>query len=140
VTLDHHLTFVDHANTVARKAMGALTNISALMADVGGMKMEIGTALYKACVRPQLEFAYPVWCCMPEEQIRKLERVQRIALLRATGTVNSTPASAIEVLAHVPPLKLRYQEILAQEFIRTIRKPHDNHLRGKMLQCLEDRD
>jgi ribonuclease HI len=139
VYLDEHITFIKHANNVARKAMGALTKISALMADVGGLKMEIGTALYKSCVRPHLEFAYPVWCCLPEEQLRKLERVQRIALLRATGTVSSTPASALEVLTHIPPLRLRYEEILTQEYIRIIRKPHSNHLRGKLLQLIVDR-
>jgi ribonuclease HI/retron-type reverse transcriptase len=136
VLLDQNLTFREHTDRTSRRALGALTRISALMADIGGMKMEIGTALYKACVRPHLEYAYPVWCFAPEEQLRKLERVQRIALLRATGTVSSTPASALEVLTSVPPLRIRYQEILAQEYIRILRKPHDNLLRSTLLYNL----
>ncbi|XP_014669984.1 PREDICTED: uncharacterized protein LOC106810992 [Priapulus caudatus] len=119
--------------------MGALTKISALMADIGGLKMEIGASLYKACIRPLLEFAYPVWCCAPIDQILKLERVQRIALLRASGTLNSTPTAALEVMTNVPPLRIRYEEILAQEFIRIHRKPHTNHLRSMVLQHLDDR-
>jgi hypothetical protein len=45
VTLDRQLTFAKHADNVAGKAYGALTQISALMADIGGMQMEIGTSL-----------------------------------------------------------------------------------------------
>ncbi|XP_014677546.1 PREDICTED: RNA-directed DNA polymerase from mobile element jockey-like [Priapulus caudatus] len=129
VTLDQHLTFQEHTDKTAKKAFGALARISALMADIGGMKMEIGIALYKACVRPHLEYAYPIWCCASEAQLRKIYRVQRIALLRASGTINTTPAAALEVLTHVPPPRLRFQEILAHEFIRILRKPHDNPLR-----------
>jgi hypothetical protein len=133
VTLDQHLTFVDHASTVARKAMGALTKISAQMADVGGIQIEIGTSDHIWSLRTQSGAVRPTSKCASWRGCTEL------ALLRATGTVNSTPASVIEVLALVPPLKLRYQEILSQEFIRHCRKPHDNPLRGKMLQCLEDR-
>jgi ribonuclease P/MRP protein subunit RPP40 len=83
VTLDQHLTFQEHTDKTAKKSCGDLARI---MADIGSINIEIGIALYKACVRPHPEYAYPIWCCASETQLRKIYRVQRIALLRATGT------------------------------------------------------
>ena len=56
----------------------------------------------------------------------KIERIHRIALLKATGCLNSTPTAALEVITNMIPLGLRLQELLATEYVRLLRK-NDNY-------------
>ena len=78
--------------------------------------------LYKSLVRPHLEYAYPVWASVKEKDLIKIDRIQRTALLKASGCLNPTPTSALEVLTNVLPIRLRLQELLCYEYIRLLRK------------------
>ena len=46
---------------------------------IGSVNKEIFSTLYKALVRPILEYASPVWCPYLEKNIALLEKVQRRA-------------------------------------------------------------
>ena len=63
---------------------------------------------------------------MKESNVSKIERIHRIALLKATGCLNSSPTAALEVITNTIPIRLRIQELLATEYIRLLRK-NDNH-------------
>ena len=60
----------------------------------------------------------------------KIDRIQRTALLKASGCLNSTPTSALEVLTNVLPIRLRLQELLCYEYIRLLRKEDNNPIRA----------
>ena len=55
------------------------------------------------------------------------------ALLKASGCLNLTPTSALEVLTNVLPIRLRLQELLCYEYIRLPRKEDNNPIRAVAL-------
>nr|XP_054773609.1 uncharacterized protein LOC129281722 [Lytechinus pictus] len=101
-----------------QKAMRALCKISALTSHTAGASMELMLLLYLACIRPHLEFAYPVWCTV--RSISALERVQNLALRMATGTFVHCSSDAVEVMSHTLPLDIRLREILARTLCQYI--------------------
>ncbi|XP_063952156.1 uncharacterized protein LOC135153466 [Lytechinus pictus] len=118
VILDENLRFSSQVETAASKAMRALCKISALTSHTAGASMELMLLLYSACIRPHLEFAYPVWCTV--RSISALERVQNLALRMATGTFVHCSSDAVEVMSHTLPLDIRLREILARTLCQYI--------------------
>ena len=71
-----------------------------------------------------------MWAEAKEQDLVKIDRIQRMALLRATGCLNSTPTTALEVITNVVLIHLRLQEIVATENIRFLRKNDNNPIRA----------
>ncbi len=132
VLLDHNLTFSLHAQNAASRAIKAMAKLSPLLEERGGISVELGIIVYKAYIRPLLEYAYPVWSCSPKTALDKIDRAQRIALLKITGCTSSTPSEALEVLTNTLPIQLRLTETVCNEFVRLSRKPN-SHPCFKML-------
>ena len=122
VILDEKLHFSEHISYACRKALQALNKISLFLSLTNGLNTRNCITLYKALVRPHLEYAFPVWAEAKEQDLVKIDRIQRMTLLRATGCLNSTPTTALEVITNVVLIRLRLQEIVATENIRFLRK------------------
>ena len=60
----------------------------------------------------------------------KIDRIQIIAFLKATGCLNSTATAALQVIINVVPICLRFQEIVAIEYVRILRKNDNNPIRS----------
>ena len=127
VKLDTKLNFKGQVDYAASKAQGALAKISKLLRESGGVRTKIGAILYKAFIRPHLEFSYPAWCTTGS--IESLERVHHMALVKVTGCLNNTATETLEVLSGIPPLNVRFTEVLAQEGVRLCQKKEDNPLK-----------
>ena len=112
-----------------RKALKALNKISLLLSVTNGLNTRSCITLCKALVHPHLEYAFPVWVAAKEQGFVKIDRIQRMALSRATGCLISTPTAALEVITNVVPVSLRLQEIAAIEYIRFLRKNDNNPIR-----------
>ena len=52
--------------------------------------LSVYNLLYKAIIRPSLEYACAFWNGAAESHKRRLERIQRIAMCRILGVMNST--------------------------------------------------
>ncbi len=126
VVLDNNLTFDQQAERAASSAIGAITKLGPLLNERGGVRAELGIALYKAYIRPLLEYGYSIWSCANQTALEKVERAHRIALLKITGCTNSTPTEAMEILTNIVPIQLRLKETSCLEFLRLCRKP-ENH-------------
>ena len=131
--LDHNLKFDQHTDLVATRAIASTAALHNLLNESGGVRRELAVNLYKAFVLPHIEYAYPVWSTATRTAQSKIERFQRIALIKATGSLNSTPTNALEVISGCMPLNLRLKETLAQEYARIMRKP-DGSLVKQSLQ------
>ena len=116
VVFDNNLTFKPHIDLTTTKALGQLAKLSALTNGLRGATAEFMTMLYKCCIRPHLEFAYPIWCTTND--MKGLLKVQNQALRRCTGAMYGTPAAALEVITGVIPLDLRLDQILMSFFLR----------------------
>ena len=112
------------------KAIKALNKVCRFLSYTDGLNTRNSIILYESLVRPHLEYAYPVWASVKEKDVIKIDRIQRTALLKASGCLNSSPTSALEVLTNVLPIRLRLQELLSYEYIRLLRKEDNNLIRA----------
>ena len=134
VFLDEVLTFKDHIDYICDVAFHNLNKVGLLFK---GATVEMCIQLYNCFVRPHLERTYPIWCSSRID-MAKVERVQRQALVRASGAFTSIPSNSLEILTHTTPLNLRLKEVLLQEFLRISRRKQDDFLRNLVCELLED--
>ncbi len=136
VDVDENLNFQNHLDLVATKTIRAITSLQDLLQDTGGVSRHIAVMLYKAYVLPNMEYAYPAWCTINSSSLDRLDRLQRISLLKATGCLNSTASNVLDVLTGCTPIRLRLKECLAQEFARIRRKRADCPIQISTTNCL----
>ena len=82
ITISHDLSWSLHVVEVVNKANKVLGLIKR---TIGSVNKEIFSTLYKALVRPILEYASAVWCPYLVKNIVLLEKVQRRASRLALG-------------------------------------------------------
>ena len=90
VVLDENLHFSKHISYACSKAIKALNKVCMFLSNTG-LNTRNSIILYKSLVRLHLEYAYPVWASVKEKDLIKIDRIQRTALLKASGCLNSTP-------------------------------------------------
>ena len=100
----NHLNFSKHLDLVASKTVRAITSLQDLVQDTGGVNRDIGVMLHKAYVLPNIEYAYPTWCTINSSSVDRLEKLQHISLLKATGCLNSTASNVLNLLTLRPVL------------------------------------
>ena len=74
IQIDDKITFEDQTNIAVGKANNM---IGMLKRTFTSRDMNIWSKLYKTYIRPQIEFAIPVWNPYRQKDIEKLEKVQR---------------------------------------------------------------
>ena len=74
VYVDSNLNFNEHISTIMKKAKNMCYMI---MRTISFKSPEIMLPLYKALVRPSLEYGNPVWCPFKKKDIDDLEDIQR---------------------------------------------------------------
>jgi hypothetical protein len=110
VILDSRLAWREHVEVKVRKA----DNLWACRRACGarwGLRPKVAHWLYVAFFRPTISFASLVWWsgCQTASAKKKLSKVQRLACLRITGAIRTTPSGAMEALVGFPPLDLVIQ-------------------------------
>ena len=95
VLVDSQLLFSSHVDKTVNKAQGIL---GAMRRSFQFIDVKMFSTLYKAMVRPHLEYANVVWSPHLQKNVQKLEKVQR----RATKLVPS--------LTHLP-YRVRLQQL-----------------------------
>ena len=76
VTLSEDLSWSNHINTITKKANQTLGFIKR---NIRVHNKDLKSTAYKTLVRPQLEYASTVWSPHTDQDIKKLEDVQRRA-------------------------------------------------------------
>ena len=127
VHVDENMNFKVQAIEAGARGSAALRKVSVFTRDLGGASMEVLTALYTACVRTHMLFSYAAWSSVAD--IKKLETVQYQALKSASGAMDKTSASALEVLWHVPPLDLCMEQAIINTFGQIYRQPDNYQLK-----------
>ena len=107
VTIDHQLKFSDHIENAVKKANRVL---GCLARTFRHLNKETFLLLYKAMVRPHLEYASCVWCPHLKKDKDLIEQVQR----RATRLVPETKGLSYNnrlIELQLPTLNFRKQRI-----------------------------
>ena len=66
--------------------------------------------LHKTIIRPSLEYASAFRNVAAESHKKRLERIQRIAMCRILGVMNTTAYDTVNVISQIPPLEFRRKQ------------------------------
>ena len=96
--IDNKLLYNDHIHRLATSSSRALGLITRTAVP---LREDFRARLYKALVRPLMQYASPIWSGTAKTHLKEIEQVQRRALkcLRVTDPLKH----------NLPPLELRYQ-------------------------------
>ena len=103
VTVDNKLSFQQHIESITKKANAVLATIKRTYSHMDIMTFNL---LYKALVRPHLEYAQEVWSPSWKRDRDKLERVQRRATRLVPGIRHLSYRQRLEAL-NLPTLEYR---------------------------------
>ena len=100
VTLDNKLNFNIHIDNITNKAIATLMQCKRAVGPMWGLSPNTCNWIYKTIVRPTLSYSSVVWIrtLNNKQNIKKLNRVQALALRIVTGAMPSTPHSALNYL------------------------------------------
>ena len=110
--LDQRLTFKPHLEQKCLKAKRLLNLAKQVIGKEWGLAPHKVMWVYNSIVRPQVTYGSLVWANKINKTLRrKLDSVQRAALLSCTHSMRSTPTAGLEATLGVPPLALHCQEV-----------------------------
>ncbi|XP_055877141.1 uncharacterized protein LOC129924681 [Biomphalaria glabrata] len=117
VILDQKLTMCDHIQQVRETASEKLNIVKKLAGTKWGARADVLRGLYMGAVRSHLDYSLPVQVWASQTTLASLDAVQNQAIRLICGTFRTTPIAAGEIMANIPPLKLRRERavILAHE-------------------------
>ena len=108
VILDSKLTWKQHLDARASKAITGLWQARRALGPTWGLTPKVSLWIYTAVIRPMLVYGAVVWwerVCF-KTVVGQLDRVQRLACLSVTGAMRSAPTAALEVLLGICPLDI----------------------------------
>ena len=106
VTLDSKLTFNDHIDNITSKATSNLMQCNRAVGPTWGLSPKVCRWIYTSIIRPILSYSVVIWvrALKNKNNLRKLDRVQGMALRIMTGAFPSTPFRALNYLTNIPDM------------------------------------
>ena len=100
VTLDNKLNYNTHIDNVTQKATADLMQCKRAVGPMWGLSPKTCKWIYKTVIRPILPYSATVWVRALDNKnnLKKLERVQALALRNMTGDFPSTPFNSLNHL------------------------------------------
>ena len=90
--------------------------------------------LYRSLVLPVIEYGAPVWVAAVTEGCNEFGKIQRSAVLKASGCLNSTSTAALEVITNTTPIDLQLKLRQAQEMVRISVKYEEDPLKEEFIR------
>ena len=116
VKLDTRLTWKPQIEKMERSGLKKLALMRQLAGTSWGADSSILTKVYKATVRPTMEYASTTWGTAAKTNKSRLDKVQNMVLRVILGAMKTTPVHDMEKTANVEPLERRRSlKILIQE-------------------------
>lgn len=127
-TLDSKLLFNQHVKSAATKAMRVLDGMRLLANTIRGLHQIHLCRIYIACILPIMTYGSPVWWTQKKIHAKELERVQNKALRWICAAFRTTPISAMEIEAAVPPINLHLDYLQRHAAICLNGLPHNSQV------------
>ena len=104
VTLDNKLNYNTHIDNVTQKATAALMRYKRAVGPMWGLSPKTCKWIYTTVVRPILSYSATIWVRTLDNKnnLKKLERVQALALRIMTGAFPSNPFNSLNHLTETP--------------------------------------
>ena len=112
VVLDSKLNWKSHITYIVNKATKSLFMCKNMIGKTWGLTPKTNYWMYRTMIVPIMTYASIVWWHKTKTFIvqDQLNKVQRLACLMITGSMKSTPTTAMEVLLNLSPLHLIVQK------------------------------
>ena len=126
IHLDRKLLFHHHVKTNAAKGKNTINALSMLANTIRGLSQVHLRRLFLSCVSPKVLYACPAWWNNTKVQAKLLEKVQRNGLKLICAAFRTTPTTALEVEASIPPLKYQVNLITKRYAIQLNKLPESS--------------
>ena len=129
IVVDDKLSFHEHIKQKTSAGFKALKGLDVFVNGVRGCSQSTYMKLYNSLVLPILDYGSPVTVEAITECSKEFNKVQRSAMLKATGCVSSTSTESLEILTNTLPMDLHLKLRQAQEVVRIAAKHSDDPLK-----------
>ena len=133
ITLDDKLSFKEHIQEKTKAGFGALRSIDSFVQGHRGCSPSVYMRLYRSLVLPVIEYGAPVWVAAVMKDVM-IGKIQRSAMLKASGCLNSTSTEALEVITNTTPIDLQLKLRQAQEMVRISAKYEEDPLKEEFIR------
>jgi len=124
VYFDRKLTWKAHIDHIVTKTNKRLNLLRAVSGKQWGSSKKTLLTLYKAIIRPILDYGAIAFCTANDTHLHKLELIQSRALRLSCGATVGTPITALQNECGEMPLKLRWHEISLKQAIKILTTKH----------------
>jgi len=112
LVMDQKLLFRDHATETSRKTMDIIRKLGYILPNIGGAR-ESRRKLLATTAMSRVLYGAPCWSTsMGEAGWKKLEAIQRRISIQVAAAYKTVSYAAISVLASMPPLRLKAEELM----------------------------
>ena len=131
--LDRKFTLLPHIKSLTEKCQRDLNLMRMLRGTDFGSDKNSLLLLYKSLIRPKIDYGAIVYACASLTALKKLDNIQRKALIIALRALPTTPSVYLELEAGVAPLTLRREEQAVKYWARVASRPDNpvNAIIGK---------
>ena len=130
---DSKLSWNGHIARFKAKCMKDLNLLRAVSTEEWGTDSEIIMRLYRAIIRPKIDYGSIVYGAASENLIKQLDTIQNEAMRISTGAFKSTPIKSLKVLANEMDLGKRREEQLLRYYCKI-----KGHFQNSAYQCIVD--
>ena len=118
VWLDAKLSLGVHIKYTKARAVKRIALLKSIAGKGYGADRAVLIRLYKALIRPILEYAMGILDGPGTRIVESLECIQNSALRIATGALRTSPVRGLQVESHVFPLSLRRKELTLRYYLK----------------------
>ena len=123
--LDSKLSWKSHIEQIETKTTKSLGALSSLAGSTWGTSYKGLRRIYQGMILPQITYAASSWYAPVDQDgnyrdgaIRKLETIQRKAAKIITGAFKTVAGPALDIEAHLLPLKQHLDKVTAETYLR----------------------
>ena len=126
IWLDSKLSFKAHVEKKIALANKIFMQIERLLNTERELSFQAMRQLYIACISSVADYGVPVWWNNQKHFLEKFQKLQNQALRKILGVFKTSPISAMEIKASLPPSKVRFNKICKNYTLRTLQM-HEKH-------------
>ena len=132
IWFDRKLSFKVHVEKRIAAASRMFYSISKLANTERGLSFQALRQLYIACVVSVADYGVPVWWKQQQFLIQKYEKLQNQALRKILGAFKTSPVSAMEIEAAIPPVSVRFNKLCQNYAVRILQMQNSHPVKQRI--------
>jgi ribonuclease HI len=133
---DSKLSWEQHINEVNTCIQRRGNILKALTSKKTILSTPLLLRIYKALIRSKLDYGASALINIPNSRIDTLEKTQNQLLHIIFGCLKSTPKALLHIESDIPPVKIRWQMLAANYFLKLSNKPYNPAF--KTIKCMKN--